>query len=87
MSMSCLTCQDESCEYMGADRGACEDHTSEPPADVFDARGPLDKLEGKINGVRSDMDDLTAKFNVFHGEFMAIMAAIRRAGEEYGREV
>jgi hypothetical protein len=72
---------------MGADRGACEDHTSEPPADVFDARGPLDKLEGKINGVRSDLDDLSAKFGVFHEQFTAIIAAIHRAEGEYGREV
>jgi hypothetical protein len=87
MSMTCLNCTDPECEYRGEDRAACEDHDAEPHTYSIDARDPLDKLEGKVNGVRSDLDDLTAHFNVFHDEFLAIIAAIRRAGEEYGREV
>jgi hypothetical protein len=60
---------------------------SEPHTYSIDARDPLDKLEGKVNGVRSDLDDLMAQFNVFHSQFEAILAAIHRAEEEYGREV
>jgi hypothetical protein len=78
--------------YPECDSYVCEGCPRESTCDIKadteePERTPLDRLEGKVNGVRSDLDDLMARFNVFHDEFMAIMAAIRRTGEEYGREV
>ena len=78
--------------YPECDSYVCEGCPRESTCDIkvdeeASARGPLDRLEGKVNGVPSDLDDLTAQFNVFHSQFEGILAAIHRAEGEYGREV